>query len=231
MRQAIERSHFYTMRRANNSLMRAVLAEGINPDSYLGHGTFAVVFATGEETVAKLTVDPVVVQFCEKARLSYDDNPLFPKVFAVQRLEQEVMGFDGVMLPLYRIDCERLIPIKRQKGSIPWVRSLRIRRSLEAAKEHLECRRHKSHHAISLLTNRIAEISVVSQDFAGRLVDLVGSLVRDGSNRLDIHGGNLMQRANGEVVINDILCTKDKKVWNAVRKYTGGSNHGPRKLG
>lgn len=66
MRQAIERSHFYTMRRANNSLMRAVLAEGINPDSYLGHGTFAVVFATGEETVAKLTVDPAVAAACSE---------------------------------------------------------------------------------------------------------------------------------------------------------------------
>lgn len=219
MRQAIERSHFYTfytMRRANNSLMRAVLAEGINPDSYLGHGTFAVVFATGEETVAKLTVDPVVVQFCEKARLSYDDNPLFPKVFDVRSLD--------------RIDCERLIPIKRQKGSVPWARSLRIRRALKAAKEPLECRSHESHQEISLLTNRIAEISVVSQDFAGRLVALVGSLVSDGSNRLDIHGGNLMQRANGEVVINDIICTKDLKVWNAVRKYTG-ANHGPSKTG
>lgn len=218
------RSHFYTMRRANHSLMRAILTEGINPYSYLGHGTFSVVFATGEETVAKLTVDPVTVRFCEEARFSYN-NPLFPKVFAVQQLEQEVVGFGGVKLPLYRIDCERLIPIKRQKGSVPWSQSLRIRRALKAAKQSLEHHSHESRQEISLLTNRIAEISGMSQDFAGRLVDVVGYLVRDGSNRLDIHNGNLMQRANGEVVINDIICTKDLKVWNAVRKYTG-ANHG-----
>lgn len=238
------RSHFYTMRRANHSLMRAVRAEGIDPDSYLGHGMFSVVYATGEEAVAKLTVDPVVVRFCEEASFSYDDNPLFPKVFDVRSLGQEVAGFDNAKLPLYRIDCERLIPIKRQKGSIPWVRSLRIRRALRAAycvldgcdvgpsdgvifrrilaalnvapKHHEEGARD----ILDLLTNRIAEVAGVSQDYSEQLVELVREFVRSGGN-LDIHGGNLMQRANGEVVINDILCTKDNKVWNAVHKYTG----------
>lgn len=221
MRQAIERSNFYTMRRANNSLMRAILTEGINPNSYLGHGTFSVVFATGEETVAKLTVDPVVVQFCEEARLSYDDNPLFPKVSDVRSLDQEVVGFDGVKLPLFRIDCERLIPIKRQKGSIPWVRSLRIRRALDAARQALKGVDENRVKTVSLLTDRIAQVAELDRDFSMQLVDLVGNLMCGGAG-LDAHGGNLMQRANGEVVINDILCTNNDKVWNAVRKYTGG---------
>lgn len=213
-----ERLHQYTMRRSNHSLMRRVLAEGIDTDLYLGHGSFSVVYATGRDTVAKFTVDPAVVQFCEEAQLFYSDNPLFPRVFDVARLG-DIRGLNGEDLTLYRIDCERLQPIKREKGSIPWLRSLRARRALTSSRIWC-CEKPFRQEETELLAKRISRVTNTCRDHAEDFINLVRAQICSGA-AFDMHCGNIMRRENGEVVMNDPLCTKDKSVWGAVRKYTG----------
>ena len=215
------------MRRSNNSLMRAVRSEGLDRCEYLGHGVFSVVYATGPDTVAKLTVDPRVVQFYEEARFHLD-NPLLPKIHNIQMLEQTVRDFKGHDLTLYRIDCERLLPVKRKKGCAAYLNSCRFRRGFFKfwslwAKRFVQWCPEKKEWASAprdTVDELIAQNIGTAREFVTDAIDLMLSVVWCGGS-VDLDGGNFMKRPNGELVINDPVCCDDERIRGGLQRSQG----------
>jgi len=184
--------------RTNDPGVRKVLArDAFKGKNLIGRGTYSLVYDAGARSVLKLTIDEPTYNMLRNAKHRH-----FPRI----RLDYGVVGSIAMNqgeFPLFLVKMERLLKLPNGSKAKRLATAL-SRKVLDATVRHRFCWR--------LILGDIVGDKAVPQSIRGAVKELAGYCESQLHFQLDMHVGNFMARANGELVIVDPLM--DRRVWD-----------------